>query len=77
MVLTSESRAVSIHRFIESRPAKRTSGHCSRTPRWTSGWMLARNSTSEFFEPSESLGSNSPNTPSWVSSVWAVFMSNS
>ena len=32
--------------------------------------MLARNSTSASREASESLGSNSPKTLSWVSSVW-------
>ena len=46
IVRTSESRAVSIQRFIESSPASFASGHCSRTSRWRSGWMFARNRTS-------------------------------
>jgi hypothetical protein len=39
--------------------------------------MFARNRKSLFFVSSESFGSKSPNTPSWVSRVWAVFRSNS
>ncbi len=77
MVFTSESRADSIQRFIESRPANRAPVHCSRTPRCTSGWMLARKRLSALLDASDSLGSNSPNTPSCVSSVWARFMSYS
>ena len=39
--------------------------------------MFARNSSSESRDASESFGSKSPNTLSWVSSVWAVFRSHS
>src|SRR5918999_3367008 len=35
--------------------------------------MLARNRTSASRDSSDSLGSNSPNTLSWVSSVWRAF----
>jgi hypothetical protein len=71
----SDSRAVSIQRFMESRAAKPAPVHSSRTRRCRSGWMLPRNSISDAREASESLGSNSANTLSWVSSVWATFMS--
>ena len=77
IVRTSESRVVSIQRFIESRPATRAPVHCSRTSRWRSGWMLARNSVSACFDSSDSLGWKSPKTFSWVSSVWAWFRSYS
>ena len=72
----SESCAVSIQRFIESRPLKLAS-HWARTWRCRSGWMLARKRVSAAFERSESFGSNSAKTPSWVSSVWATLRSNS
>ena len=77
MVLTSESRAVSIQRFIESIATKRAFAHCSRTRRCRSGWMLARNSTSDERDASDSFGWKSPNTLSCVSSVWAMLRSYS
>jgi hypothetical protein len=77
IVWTSESRAVWIQKFIESSPTSRAASHCSRTRRWRSGWMFARNTVFAEREPWDSLGSNSPNTPSCVSSVWAVFRSYS
>ena len=75
MVRTNESRAVWIHRFIESSATRRAPVHCSRTSRWRSGWMFARNTTSAWREGSESLGWNSPKTLSAVSSVWATLRS--
>ena len=39
--------------------------------------MFARNRMSAAFDSSESFGSKSPNTFSWVSSVCAVFRSYS
>ena len=56
IVRTSSSRVFSIQRFIESRPTAWASTHCSRTSRWRSGWMLARNSSSEERDASESFG---------------------
>ena len=67
---------MSIHRFMESRPTNFASGICSRTPRWRSGWMLARNRLSLPSEASDSLGSKVSNTPSWVSSVSAWLRSS-
>src|SRR5437763_1452078 len=75
IVLTSESRAMSIHRFIESSATKRASRHCSRTPCCRSGWMLARNRTSLERLASLSLGSKCSKTPSWVSCVTREFRS--
>ena len=46
IVWMSESRSMSIQRFIESSATKRASGSWARTSRWRSGWMFARNSTS-------------------------------
>ena len=74
---SSESFVVSIQRFIESRALKRASAHWARTWRWRSGWMLARKTTSAPLAASESFGSKSPKTPSWVSSVWATLRSYS
>ena len=37
--------------------------------------MLPRNSISDSHDAGESFGSKSANTLSWVSSVWATFMS--
>ena len=55
IVLTSDSRAMSIQRFIVSSATKRAPGHCSRTARCRSGWMLARNRTSASREASREL----------------------
>ena len=71
---TSDSRAVSIHRFIESSAAN-PAEDCVRTRRCRSGWMLPRKSISASRDRGESFGSKSANTLSWVSSVWATFMS--
>ena len=38
---------MSIQKFIESMATKRARPHCSRTPSWSSGWMLARKRTSQ------------------------------
>jgi hypothetical protein len=38
--------------------------------------MLARKRVSAAWAESESFGSNSAKTPSWVSSVWATLRSN-
>ena len=65
---------MSIHRFIESSAAK-LADDWLRTRRWMSGWMLPRNSIWDSHEFCDSFGSNSANTLSWVSSVWATFMS--
>ena len=65
----SASRAISIHRFIESIATNWTCPHCSSTLSWSSGWMLARNSTSQSREDVDSRGWKSSNTLSWVSSV--------
>ena len=40
-------------------------------------WMFPRKSISAVLDASESFGSKSANTLSWVSSVWATFMSYS
>ena len=71
---TSESRAVSIQRFIESSAAK-LAADCRLTSRCSSGWMLPRKSICEPHDSGESLGRKSANTWSCVSSVWATFMS--
>ncbi len=72
---TSESRAMSIHRFIESSATKRACGSWRRTSCCRSGWMLARNSTSLERERSESFGEKPSNTPSCVSIVSREFRS--
>ena len=77
IVLTSESRVDSIQKFIESSPATWAPVHCSRTSRCRSGWILARKRSSALREPSESFGWKSPNTFSWVSSVFAELRSYS
>ena len=77
IVWTSESRVFSIQKFIESSATAWARSHCARTSRWRSGWMFARNRRSQLREASESFGSKSPNTFSCVSSVFAVFMSQS
>ena len=71
---TSESRAVSIHRFIESSAAK-LADDWRANPRCRSGWMLPRNSIWDSHEFCDSFGSKSANTLSCVSSVWATFRS--
>ena len=71
----SDSRAISIHRFIESSATKRAWGSWERTSSCSSGWMLARNRTSLERERSESLGAKPSNTPSWVSWVSREFRS--
>ena len=55
----------------------RASQHCSRTPRWRSGWMFARNTIEALREASESFGSKSAKTFSCVSIVCATCMSSS
>ena len=73
---TSDSRALSSQKFIESRAANSASEE-SRMLRWSSGSMFPRKRSSDCFEASESFGSKSAKTLSWVSSVWATFMSYS
>ena len=68
---------MSIHRFIESSAVKRAALHCSRTARWRSGWMLARNSVSAAAEASDSLGWKCSKTLRSVCSVWRMFTSRS
>ncbi len=77
IVFTSESRAMSIQRFIVSRATKRALVHCSRTARWRSGWMFARNRTSASREASLSLGSNVSKTFRSVCRVWRMLTSRS
>jgi hypothetical protein len=48
---------------------KRAPVHCSRTPRWRSGWMLARKRTSHARAASESFGSKPSKTLRSVSIV--------
>ena len=55
--------------------AKRAPSHWALTWRCSSGWMFARNSMSAAREASDSFGSKSPNTLSWVSSVCATLRS--
>ena len=74
----SESRAISIQRFIESRPTTRASAHCSRTSRCRSGWMLARKRTSAALRGVRELGLRSrAKTLSCVSWVWRLLRSYS
>ncbi len=59
-----------IHRSIESMATKRAAAHCSRTSRCRSGWMLARNRTSQSRAACDSFGLKSSNTlrsVTWVS----------
>ena len=78
MVRTSESRAISIHRFIESRPAKRRAAALLAHLALEVGLDVGEEQVARRpCDSSESLGWNSPNTLSWVSSVWAMFMSYS
>src|SRR5262249_55988929 len=69
IVSISESRALSIQKFIESIATKRALAHWARTSRWRSGWILARNTTSAPLERSESFG---PDPPKWRSEGPAV-----
>ena len=63
------SRGPSRSRGSSSRgPASCAPGHCSRTSRWRSGWMLARKSSvAPARDASDSCGAKSPKTLSWVS----------
>ena len=74
---TSASRSLSSQKFIESRAANSAPSQRSLTLRWRSGWMFPRKRMSALHEAWESFGSKSANTLSWVSSVWATFMSYS
>ena len=74
---SSDPWAMSIHRFIESIATKRASVHCSRTSRWRSGWMLARNTTSAAAEASDSDGWKCSKTLRSVWSVWRMLTSRS
>ena len=65
---------MSIQRFIESSAAK-LAEDWRRTSRWRSGWMLPRKSICAAHDSGESFGWKSAKTFSWVSSVWATFMS--
>ena len=66
---------MSIQRFIESSPTNRAPVASARTCRCRSGWMLPRKSISDAHASSPSFGTKSAKTLSWVSSVWATFMS--
>ncbi len=77
MAASSDSRSVSIQRFIESSAANSAPSHSARTRRWRSGWMFPSISMSDARDSAESFGSNSANTFSCVSSVCATFMSYS
>ena len=56
MTSTRSSRAMSIHRFIESIAVKRGPSHCSSTLELQRGWMFARKRTSHARAASESFG---------------------
>jgi hypothetical protein len=77
IVFTSDGYALSIQKFIVSIATNRASVHCSRTSRWRSGRMLARNTVSADREASESFGRNRSNTFRSVRSVWRRFGSRS
>ena len=77
IVFSSDSCAMSIHRFIESSALKWLASHCSRTARCRSGWMLARNSVSAALEASESFGWKCSKTLRSVCSVWRMLTSRS
>src|SRR3954447_23819653 len=77
IVFSSDSWAMSIHRFIESSALKWLATHCSRTARCRSGWMLARKSVSAAREASESLGWKCSKTLRSVCRVWRRLTSRS
>ena len=62
-----------IHRFIESIATNLARLHCSRTVRWRSGWMFARNTTSAAAASSDNFGANCSNTFRSVTSVSREF----
>ena len=66
---TSESRAVSIHRFIESSAANRAAAHCERTSAEDRAGCFRGRASRRARDASESFGAKSANTPSCVSSV--------
>ena len=76
MAATRDCRCCSSQKFIESSPANSASQD-SLTLRCSSGLMFPRKRRSACFEGSESFGSKSAKTLSWVSSVCATFMSYS